>query len=73
MYWNDHQPPHFHACYAENEVVIRLETLEVAAGSLPRRAMGLLLEWAGEHRAELWENWKRVHSQQPILPIAPLE
>jgi len=73
MYWNDHQPPHFHACYAENEVVIRLETLEVAAGSLPRRAMGLLLEWAGEHRAELRENWKRVHSQQPILPIAPLE
>jgi hypothetical protein len=73
MYWNDHQPPHFHARYAENEVVIRLGTMEVASGSLPRRAMGLLLEWTSEHRSELWENWERVHNQQPILPIAPLE
>jgi hypothetical protein len=73
MYWNDHQPPHFHARYAENEVVIGLETLELEAGHLPRRAMGLVLEWAGEHRAELWENWERVQNQQPILPIAPLE
>jgi hypothetical protein len=40
MYWNDHQPPHFHARYADSEVVIRLETLEVEAGHLPRRAMG---------------------------------
>ena len=73
MYWNDHLPPHFHARYAENEVVARLETLEVDAGRLPRRAMGLLLEWAGEHRAELWANWERIQNQQPTIPIPPLE
>jgi hypothetical protein len=73
MYWNDHQPPHFHARYAEHEVVIRIETLEVDAGHFPRRAMGLLLEWAGEHRAELRENWQRIQNQQPTIPIAPLE
>ena len=73
MYWNDHQPPHFHARYGENEVVMRLETLEAAAGYFPRRAKGLLLEWAGEHRLELWENWERAQNQQPTIPIAPLE
>jgi len=35
--------------------------------------MGLLLEWAGDHRVKLWEDWGREQNQQPILPIPPLE
>jgi len=53
--------------------VVRLDTLEVEAGHLPRRVLGLLLEWAAEHRAELWDNWDRVQSRRAIQPIAPLE
>jgi len=37
MNWDDHPPPHFHARYAEHEAVVRLDTLEVEAGDLPRR------------------------------------
>jgi len=73
MNWNDHQPPHFHARYSEHEAAIRLDTLEVEAGHLPRRVTGLVLEWAAEHRAELWQNWERVQSSQPTQPIAPLD
>jgi len=73
MYWHDHQPPHFHARYAEHEAVIRVDTLEVAAGHLPRRVLGLVHEWALEHRAELWDNWERMQHQHAIQPIAPLE
>lgn len=73
MNWDDHQPPHFHARYSEHEAVVRLDTLEVEAGYLPRRVLGLVLEWAAEHREELWTNWERVQSRQPIQPIAPLE
>ena len=29
MYWNDHAPPHFHALYAEEEVLIDIRTLDV--------------------------------------------
>jgi len=53
--------------------VVRLDTLEAEAGHLPRRVLGLVLEWAAEHRAELWDNWDRVRSGQPIRPIAPLD
>ena len=28
IYYNDHAPPHFHAEYAEHEVLIRMDTLE---------------------------------------------
>jgi len=73
MNWNDHQPPHFHARYAEHEAVVRLDTLEVETGSLPRRALALVLEWASLHRAELRQNWDRAQTRQPLTPIAPLE
>jgi hypothetical protein len=73
MNWNDHQPPHFHARYAEHEAVIRLDTLEVEIGSLPRRALALVLEWASLPRAELRQNWGRAQTRQPLTSIAPLE
>jgi hypothetical protein len=73
MNWNDHQPPHFHARYAEHEAVIRLDTLELETGSLPRRALALVLEWASLHRAELRQNWGRAQTRQLLTPIAPLE
>ncbi len=38
IYFNDHDPPHFHATYAEHEATILIETLAVQYGALPRRA-----------------------------------
>lgn len=33
MFWNDHAPPHFHALYGDDEAVIEIQTLQVAAAS----------------------------------------
>lgn len=55
MYYNDHQPPHFHAEYNEFIAEIGIDTFEVLQGELPRRVMGLVLEWAAIHREELRE------------------
>jgi len=46
MYYNDHLPPHFHAEYGELEAVYAIESLELLRGSLPRRAHGMVVEWA---------------------------
>ncbi|MBJ7608157.1 MAG: DUF4160 domain-containing protein [Candidatus Dormibacteraeota bacterium] len=35
LYWTDHQPPHFHAEYAGDEVLVAIETLQAVAGSRP--------------------------------------
>ncbi|MCU0596660.1 MAG: DUF4160 domain-containing protein [Desulfobacterota bacterium] len=56
MFWADHAPPHFHALYGEHEALVNVRTLEVMQGSLPRRALVLVLEWATQHRGELLEN-----------------
>jgi hypothetical protein len=44
MFWADHAPPHFHALYAEHEALVDIRTLDVIRGSLPRRALALVLE-----------------------------
>jgi hypothetical protein len=44
LFWMEHPPPHFHAFYAEFDVLINIQTLEVVKGSLPRRAMAMVLE-----------------------------
>jgi hypothetical protein len=68
MYFDDHQPPHFHAIYAENQAVIEIETLAVIAGDLPSRALGLVIEWASLHRSELRE--ANLESPGKIEPLA---
>lgn len=73
MFWKDHAPPHFHALYGEFEALIDMRTLEVIDGSLPRRALALVLEWAALHRAELLEDWRLCESMQTPHMIAPLE
>ena len=51
MYSSDHAPPHFHARYGEYEAKIVIDTGDPLAGQLPIRALRLIREWAGLHRA----------------------
>ena len=73
MYYNDHAPPHFHARYGEHEALISIDTLATLRGSLPRRALALVLEWAAQHRGELADDWERARRGEPLAAIAPLE
>jgi hypothetical protein len=73
MFWRDHAPPHFHALYGEYEALIDIRTFEVIEGSMPRRALALVMEWASEHRAELMEDWELCSRMQRPKKITPLK
>jgi hypothetical protein len=73
MYFNEHNPPHFHAKYGEFHAEIEIETLKIIEGELPRRAKALVLEWAEEHRGELMENWNFARELHELKMIKPLE
>jgi hypothetical protein len=73
MFRNDHAPPHFHAMYQDREVLIDIERLAVIRGSLPGRALALVLDWATEHQGELRDNWIRARGTAPLERIRPLE
>ena len=73
MYHRDHEPAHFHAFYQGNEAKIDIENLQLVAGHLPRRALGLALDWAELHQDELRANWTLAQQRKPINDIKPLE
>ncbi len=73
IFYDDHNPPHFHAEYGDRSALIDMKNLAVFAGSLPPRALGLVIEWAILHRAELLANWEKAKAQQELQKIAPLE
>jgi hypothetical protein len=52
---------------------MRIDTLEVSRGSLPGKALNLVVEWAMAHRPEPWDDWRRVERGEPLVEIAPLE
>jgi len=72
MYFDDHNPPHFHAIYGELEVIINIQTLGVISGSLTPRALGLVMEWASLHQEELLNDWEQAKNLQPLHKIDPL-
>lgn len=46
IYFEDHQPPHFHAQYAEYDILIEIKTLDVYSGYLPTKQLKKVLKWA---------------------------
>jgi len=72
MYWQDHQPPHFHAIYGGEEALVRIDDATFLAGSLPRTAARLVREWAELRRPELQDNWERAQAPAKLVPIEPL-
>lgn len=73
MYFNEHNPPHFHARYGDHRAEIAIETLSIIAGRLPPRVLGLVMEWGALHRQELIEDWELARRQVELKRIAPLE
>jgi hypothetical protein len=73
MYHRDHEPAHFHVFYQGNEAKIDIEKLQLIAGHLPRRALGLALDRGELHQNELRANWTLAQQRRPISHIKPLE
>lgn len=57
VFAGDHNPPHFHVVAAEFEAIVRIEDLEMVAGSLRRSDLKKALQWAVSHMEELQNAW----------------
>jgi hypothetical protein len=69
MYFDEHNPPHFHVQYNDYRASMDINSLNIIAGSLPARVRGLVAEWAELHRDELLSMWvrKEFHRIQPLV------
>jgi hypothetical protein len=71
--FEDHAPPHFHARYGGDELLVRIKDLSVMRGKMSARATGLIMEWASLHQAELLAGWEDAQAHRIPTKIAPLQ
>ena len=50
MYYEDHIPPHFHAEYYGQKVIVDIYYARVIKGSFPARQLKLVLAWTVIHQ-----------------------
>ena len=69
MFFNGHNPPHFHALYGEYVGEFDIKNLTMVQGDLPPRAVSLVKEWAELHQEELMEMWnsQKIHKLPPLV------
>ncbi|MCX6172226.1 MAG: DUF4160 domain-containing protein [Flavobacterium sp.] len=72
MFFNDHNPPHFHVVYGDFKAVINIED-EIVEGFMPKRALKLVFEWMELHKKELIENWELAQNGELPKKIEPLK
>lgn len=73
MYFNEHNPPHFHVRYNGYRAQIDIETLGIIDGHLPPKVLALVVEWASIHQNELRKNWFNIQKDGSYAKINPLE
>ena len=69
MYFDEHNPPHFHIRYNEFRASMAIKNLNITAGSIPAKVRGLVEEWAELHQDELLEMWEseNFHHIKPLV------
>ena len=66
MFFGDHNPPYFHARYGAEKVAKEIESLRILEGFFPPRALGLVIEWAAQHKNELLQNNQVPEKIEPL-------
>ena len=73
MYYNDHDPAHFHAIYGGVQASYTISPTGLLKGRLPSRQHQLVIEWASAHADELAGNWRKARSDESMDRISGLE
>ena len=68
----DHNPPHFHAKYGDQKVIIEIEK-GIVRGQMSERALRLIFEWLDIHRDELMLAWNNAKNGIEPGKIEPLK
>jgi len=72
LFFDEHNPPHFHAEYSGFKAVITLKE-GVVKGEMPKRALNMIFEWMEKHKDQLMEDWELSLNGLPLKKIEPLD
>ncbi|MDQ7014775.1 MAG: DUF4160 domain-containing protein [Gammaproteobacteria bacterium] len=72
MFYDEHNPPHFHAEYSDHKAVFDFQGNVMKGNLSSRTATKLVREWIDLHVSELEENWNLAWDSKVINKIKPL-
>ena len=72
MFYDEHNPPHFHAEYSGKKAVFDFEGNIIKGSLSSRTATKLVREWVDFHVLELEEDWELARKNEIIKKIEPL-
>ncbi len=72
MFYNDHEPPHFHAEYQGERGKFDPTGRMLVGNIQSKTALRLIRQWAREHEADIRANWRRMKAGKPLEAIEPL-
>ena len=73
MFYDDHNPPHFHAIYGEYEILVGISPIRILEGAVPGRVKSMVLEWTALRQIELLQDWDLCKQKQKPADIQPLD
>ena len=71
MNYNDHNPPHVHVKYQNNNAVLDTEG-EIMQGALPKKQLRLVQAWIEYRKDEILANWELARNGENVYRIDPL-
>jgi len=72
MFYDDHNPPHFHAEYQGEMAVFDFRGNILRGNIRSRTAVRLIREWVDLRQTELERNWDRMQEGEEFTKIDPL-
>jgi hypothetical protein len=73
MFFNDHDPPHFHVRYQGYRARILIDSGEIIDGRLPPTTARLVKEWTALRRDALMRNWHAARTDGQLERIGGLD
>ncbi|MDI3462645.1 MAG: hypothetical protein OJF50_001466 [Nitrospira sp.] len=72
MFYNEHEPAHFHAEYQGQRAKFDLTGRMMVGTISSKTARRLIRQWTKAHETELRANWQRMKAGKPLEMIEPL-
>jgi hypothetical protein len=73
MYYRDHQPPHIHVQYQNNNAVFDILTGNMTEGKLPTPQLRYVQAWVEIRREDLLADWELCRNGENPFKIDPLK
>lgn len=71
-YYDEHEPPHIHARYAGEWVILVIEDGSVYRGKIHPLALAIVREWMKHRKPELMAVWEAAAAGKKLQWVPPL-